>query len=43
MEQGALIYSQRKDGDLIQDWETSPYLEKLSPICWKELITTKAL
>lgn len=38
-----MMYPQWKDGDLIQDWETSSYLEKLLPICWKDLITTKAL
>lgn len=43
MEQQAMMASQWKDGDLIQDWESSPYLEKLLPIYWKKLITPKAL
>lgn len=38
-----MMNSQWKDGDLIQEWETSPYLGKLLTICWKELNTTKAL
>lgn len=29
-----MMASQWKDGDLIQDWESSPYLEKLLPIYW---------